>query len=357
MTAESMPRRLDLLFGTLIEITGQVVGEDLPDGMIRSVLRCAIDAFELRGAWLAVPWDGGPWIQYTARRGALRGGSDGFERQTLESLGGAAQRAFRRCETVELPGEEGPHLLIPLREGREAVGVLGLWGRAPGTMGEETRRLAQVLADAAGVALRVGERHRAIERMGLTDALTGAFNYRYLLEAVAHEIERARRFGDRFSLLMLDVDNLKAYNDVHGHLQGSQVLRRVSELARSQLRGVDVLGKYGGDEFVIVLPQALREGALQVAERIRRSIEEHPFPGEEVSGRITSSLGVSTFPDDGATVEELIDHADVALYRAKRLGRNQVAPWIEQTSWPRSNLRWAAIAADGADAGDGPGEG
>src|SRR5262245_36834714 len=103
MTADCLPRRLDLLFGTLIEITGQVVGEDVPDGMIRSVLRCAIEAFELRGAWLAVPWEEGPWVQYTARREALRGESDGFERKTLESLDGPAQRAFRRCETVEPP--------------------------------------------------------------------------------------------------------------------------------------------------------------------------------------------------------------------------------------------------------------
>jgi diguanylate cyclase (GGDEF)-like protein len=203
------------------------------------------------------------------------------------------------------------------------------------------------------VALLAAEKHRAVETLGLTDALTGTYNYRYLLEALGREIERARRFEEKLSVLMLDMDNLKAYNDSHGHLRGSQVLRRVAQVARGELRAMDIIAKYGGDEFVIVLPQNGREGANLVAERVRRAIENHPFPGEEVSGRITSSLGIAVYPEDGQTVEDLIDRADQALYRAKGMGRNRVSAGVEDEA------AWAAkvsLDADRPSDGTVPGE-
>ena len=382
MTADGLSRQLDLLFGAMVEITGHVVGEGLPDTIIHRALTCAIEVFPVRGAFILSAWEDRELVKYTARRGALRDRSSLVEKRILPALTGYAARAFDRREEVAiarigteagleaglseecdlLPGvRDGALLLEPMRDGRELAGLLGLLGRGEELLAPESRRFAAVLADHVGVALRGAAKHRAVETLGLTDALTGAYNYRYLLEALAREIERARRFEETLAILMLDMDNLKAYNDVHGHLRGSQVLRRAAQVARGELRSMDIMAKYGGDEFVIVLPQNGRAGANLVAERVRRAIENHPFPGEEISGRITSSLGIAVYPEDGDSVEDLIDRADQALYRAKRLGRNRVSAGVEDEGvWPLEGPgadHPAAVKAETDRAPDGPSPG
>jgi diguanylate cyclase (GGDEF)-like protein len=163
------------------------------------------------------------------------------------------------------------------------------------------------------------------EELSITDGLTGVYNYRYLRSALDKEVARARRFREKFAIIMLDVDHLKEYNDVHGHLRGSEVLRRLAQVVMGELRTSDVIAKYGGDEFVIILPQTDREGARTLAERIRAAVEVHEFPGEEEGMRITSSMGIAQFPEDGELTRDLLESADNALYDAKRSGRNRVA--------------------------------
>ncbi|HMB70803.1 MAG TPA: GGDEF domain-containing protein, partial [bacterium] len=148
---------------------------------------------------------------------------------------------------------------------------------------------------------------------------------RYLRSALDREVARARRFREDFSIIMLDVDHLKSYNDIHGHLQGSEVLRRLAQVVMGELRASDVLAKYGGDEFVVILPQTERDGARTVAERIRAAVEAHEFPGEGDGMKITTSMGISQFPEDGETTRELLEFADNSLYQAKRTGRNRVS--------------------------------
>jgi diguanylate cyclase (GGDEF)-like protein len=123
---------------------------------------------------------------------------------------------------------------------------------------------------------------------------------------------------------MLDVDNLKAYNDQHGHLRGSEVLRLLAQILVRDGRSIDLVAKYGGDEFVVILPQTTREGACVLAERIKSSVEGTAFP-RVGAGVITVSMGVATYPDSGATAGELLEAADVALYAAKQAGRNRVS--------------------------------
>src|SRR5262249_38211969 len=136
------------------------------------------------------------------------------------------------------------------------------------------------------------------------------------------EMKRAARFGQELSLVMLDVDNLKDYNDRHGHLRGSSVLKRVARLLAEQVRSFDLIAKYGGDEFTLILPQTGREGALAVAERMRMAVAAHAFPLAP-PGNITISLGVASFPVDARDGRELLRAADAALYRAKQEGRNR----------------------------------
>jgi diguanylate cyclase (GGDEF)-like protein len=137
------------------------------------------------------------------------------------------------------------------------------------------------------------------------------------------EIKRARRFGQHFSYVMLDVDNLKSYNDERGHLSGSQALKEIADLITATCREIDLVYKYGGDEFGILLPQTDVAGAAKVTQRVLRAVAEHSFNSEK-PGLLTCSAGISSFPRDGHSVRDLISAADKALYQAKRSGKNLV---------------------------------
>jgi diguanylate cyclase (GGDEF)-like protein len=216
-------------------------------------------------------------------------------------------------------------LLVGLKMRDEPPAALSLHRFAGEEFGEEERNLAHSTAPLCASALDNLRRFGRAEELSITDGLTAVYNYRYLRSALDKEVARARRFGEVFSLIMLDVDHLKEYNDVHGHLRGSEVLRRLAQVVLSELRSADIAAKYGGDEFVIILPQTDRRGACTLAERIRGSVEAHSFPGEEGGMRITTSIGIAQFPDDGEASRELLEAADAALYAAKRRGRNRVA--------------------------------
>lgn len=217
-------------------------------------------------------------------------------------------------------------LLVGLRMQDEPPAVLGLH-RFGGTPFEEADHArAKALAPLFGAAIDNLRRFSRAEELSITDGLTGVYNYRYLRSALDKEVARCKRFREEFSIIMLDVDHLKEYNDVHGHLQGSEVLRRLAQVVMGELRSADVVAKYGGDEFVIVLPQTHRAGAHVLAERIRAAIEAYEFPGEEGDMKITSSMGVAKFPEDGEFTRDLLEAADIALYEAKRSGRNRVSP-------------------------------
>ncbi len=166
-----------------------------------------------------------------------------------------------------------------------------------------------------------------LEQLARTDGLTGLHNHRAFQEALSFELERARRTQRPLSLLMLDVDHFKAYNDTHGHPGGDRVLRLVAQTLQENLRTVDVVARYGGEEFVILLLETSGMDAQLVAEKLRLAIANVDFEGAERSqpgGRLTISLGLASFPLQATTGEALLALADAALYRAKHAGRNQV---------------------------------
>ncbi|HWU38819.1 MAG TPA: diguanylate cyclase [Candidatus Acidoferrum sp.] len=165
-----------------------------------------------------------------------------------------------------------------------------------------------------------------LQQKTIQDDLTTAFNRRYLDAYLDEELERDRRYGRAFSILFFDLDHLKEVNDRHGHLAGSRVLREVAQLIQSKLRKSDRIFRYGGDEFVVTLPETGAEGALRVAHRLRRAVRSHHFLAAEglVVG-LTASFGVATFPHDGSSQEELIRSADQAMYRVKTHTRDGVA--------------------------------
>ncbi len=178
----------------------------------------------------------------------------------------------------------------------------------------------------AGLAIAAAQRHtrEAAIRLSTTDSLTGLGNRAYFFNVVEREIQRSRRFGREFCLLMMDLDGLKSINDRFGHYQGDLVLRGVAHVIRSALRGVDLAARYGGDEFVALLPETDPSGAFVVAEKIRSGAIEMVVESEGQTVRTSLSTGVVTYPADGRTADELLIAADQAMYAAKQLGKNRV---------------------------------
>ena len=165
-----------------------------------------------------------------------------------------------------------------------------------------------------------------LKYLATRDALTGLFNRRYFFEALELELSRCRRHGRAFSLLFLDLDHFKHYNDAKGHPAGDGLLSGLAEVITKTSRNTTIAARYGGEEFILLVPETPKDGAHIFAERLRKSVEEHPFSGRESQplGRVTLSIGVCTFPEDGSDCETLIARADEAMYKAKANGRNRV---------------------------------
>lgn len=173
---------------------------------------------------------------------------------------------------------------------------------------------------------RLLSENAALRQENYRDDLTSAHNRRYLDRILEEELERSRRYGHPFSILFLDLDHLRFVNDAYGHLAGSRVLIEVADVIRKNLRRVDQVFRFGGDEFVATLPETERRGAYRVASRLRRAIKEHPFlveEGKEVS--LTASIGIATYPEDGDNGEGLLRRADEAMYLVKETTRDGVA--------------------------------
>jgi diguanylate cyclase (GGDEF)-like protein len=264
-------------------------------------------------------------------------------------------------------------LLVPLVFKDEAIGCLELVEkRYARHFGTEERELAVTMAALAAVAIQNARLYGDVEHLAITDGLTGLYNHRYFYDRLAQEVARAQRYDLPLSLLMIDIDDFKAYNDRSGHRAGDALLRQLGVVLRSQTRQqVDLVARYGGEEFAVILPSTGVAGAARAGERLRDAINDgglagieaadevptHPDararttgadPGGDsgaahavgerirstVAGQsfgttdqlpvITVSVGVASLPEHATTADALVDQADAALYRAKRLGKNRV---------------------------------
>jgi diguanylate cyclase (GGDEF)-like protein len=343
-----LSERLDLVFSTFIEVTGLITTGASISRITTPILSCTCKILGGKGAFAIIDHKGTLTRIFHRPGRGKRHASTSTEAIEMDV---ATHKIYRTRKVAFLPDaleqnklETVHSCLRKVRGTGVVIGGLEYQGGKAGVMGvitgkgyeptEEDLGLLEILMRQAGTAIKNAEEFERTHMLSITDGLTGAYNYRFLIDAIAKEINRAQRFSEVFSILMLDVDGLKEYNDVHGHLGGSDVIKRVSRISASCLRAVDMLCKYGGDEFVIVLPRTAKKGAAIAAERLRKGIERHCFPGEDVTGEITASLGIATYPEDGITVTELISRSDQALYSAKRHGRNKV--WLSGSKKPYS---------------------
>jgi diguanylate cyclase (GGDEF)-like protein len=222
-------------------------------------------------------------------------------------------------------GKPAPHdsqLEIPLQAGRHSFGSLVLYAPA---FDVEERMTAVSLAAHAAVGLDNARLHRIVERQALVDGLTGLANRRHCEEVLAAEVSRSERFGTELAVVAVDLDDFKRVNDRHGHPCGDFVLRELAIVLRETLREIDVAARWGGEEFLLVLPGTNQAGALRLAERVRLALAERTLLAPDGSGiDVTASLGVANHRR-GQREAELVADADAALYEAKRAGKNRVS--------------------------------
>lgn len=217
-------------------------------------------------------------------------------------------------------------IVVPLVVQDRLVGVVRALKLGIAAYTEDHFRFAQTLSLQAALAIAAAEAHAEIRRLSVTDELTGAYNVRHVMQRLREEMEFAKRHDDSVSLLVLDGDAMKMVNDQFGHAEGNRVLVEITASMRAVLRVSDVLGRFGGDEFLVVLPRTSLPDALVTAERLRLAIatrEHRNSWGEPI--RATVSIGVATYPAHAASADDLFRVADRALYKAKQNGRNRVS--------------------------------
>jgi len=264
---------------------------------------------------------------------------------------GIAGRVFEQGVPILIDGEErlrdyalAPKPLfktascisMPLKISGETIGILNLSDKVSGdSFTEEDLMTLSPFAMLAAILLRLSSCYKTSEKMrelSITDPLTGLFNRRYFDVRLEEEFQRARRYGLLFSLAIMDIDDFKVYNDTEGHLAGDQVLREIALIMNNSIRANDILVRFGGEEFAIIMPQTAKEESFNVLERIRNNMYTlmipalRRFPGK----KLTISTGIAMFPECGEPVENVIICADRALYKGKMQGKNRTVLWTPE---------------------------
>ena len=236
------------------------------------------------------------------------------------------ERDFR-FKGLDLHSVEGRCFLVsPLL----MTGLVRVESRQEDLFDTEDQRLLESFLGMSLLALENAKLFRETEELAITDGLTKLLLRRTLMERLEEELRRADRDHMPLAALLLDIDHFKQVNDRFGHPTGAQVLRIIAQIVKYSVRDVDLCGRYGGEEFVVVLPATSQTGAIKVAERIREAVAEHCFSlGGQEASHLTVSLGVACYPDDAKELETLIANADLALYRSKQDGRNRVRTYAQ----------------------------
>jgi len=223
--------------------------------------------------------------------------------------------------------------LVFIRNAGKITGIVATFNEAGETLPPITSKKRNIifLLERSEQALRNAEAYNQAKNMLYIDDLTGLFNHRYLDIALERELKRVKRYRSNLALLFMDIDSFKTVNDRHGHLTGSRILSEMGALLKKSVREVDIIIRYGGDEFNIILIEATPETAESVAERIRKNIETHSFHSDSgIDIRITCSIGIACCPEDTMSKTELLEMADKAMYCGKTGGRNSVIKYDEK---------------------------
>lgn len=304
-----------------------------------ATLSLTVSGLLVRRSWSLLLWDEAAGvIRVEAAGGEHSVAVKGFELKAGEGLSGAVFSSGKEASDAKAGNdpsvvrrfgpEAGNRGLIgfPLLARNRVIGVLEIFiaDAVDDALSPEERGLAVGLAELAAMALDNAVNYERVTRLTLTDEHTGLFNARHLKSLLGKELERARRYRHPLSGIFIDLDHFKSINDTHGHSVGSSLLREAGELLVSSVRQLDVVHRYGGDEFVVILIETGGKGARIVADRIRAAFDRQVFLKERsLAVKLTASIGVASFPEHAASAEGLLAAADAAMYEAK-VTRNTV---------------------------------
>jgi len=339
---EQLNRRMSET-STLYEAAGILTSQLALSDVLATVLRLAGELFQAPASSVRLIDDSGERLELAAHTGL---GDEYCQRGPVPLGSSAAGRAALSCEPVHildasqddvyLKGELLAHeglsslLCLPLIVRGRCIGVMTLYHRRPRLYEPEELRFLSTFAGTVSIAVDNARLYGEQTRLAVTDGLTGLFNHKHFHEELAAEVNRARRYGHPISVILVDIDRFKAYNDAWGHQAGDALLRTLAGIFKAAARENDLVARYGGEEFVFVLPQADKRQATAFAKRLCRTVERQHCEGEEIlpGGHLTVSIGVAAYPEDVMQATDLVARADAALYRAKNLGRNQVQAWL-----------------------------
>ena len=310
---------LDKLYGTIVEYATNLM--DTPSG--------SLTIFEERRGEMFLA--------------ASKGFSKGFSKKKRWKVrqGGLTSFILNHEEPLAIPDiaryprfdnpimvKEGIRSLMasPLRAEGRIMGILYVddFKRREYTTHEIS--LLSLLSTYAAMAIEQTKLLESTRLLAITDGLTGLYNHRHFRQQLNLEISRAGRYSRSLSLMMIDIDYFKRYNDTNGHLKGNEVLKDLARILKDMSREVDIVARYGGEEFAIIMPETERRKAKMLSERLRKKIESHPFENgrKQPNKKLTISIGVASCPENASKAAQLIETADKALYEAKRGGRNSV---------------------------------
>lgn len=236
-------------------------------------------------------------------------------------------QAHPRFKPMEgLDDDAGSMVCAPFKGRGQVIGVINAYRLNGEVFDEASYELLVAAAGQIGMALENARLFEETKTLAITDGMTSLYNYRYFTERLNEEVERAKRYKRELSLIMLDIDFFKQYNDAHGHPEGDWLLRALSGILKGVMRNSDIIARYGGEEFVVILPETNKDMAVSAAEKLRKAVETKDFEGGETQpgGRVTISIGVASYSEELKTADELVKNADNALYRAKEEGKNRV---------------------------------
>jgi len=219
---------------------------------------------------------------------------------------------------------------LPLISCDEAIGVLNITNKAGGGFDEEDIEILSAIANQAAMIIEKAD----LYQLAITDELTGLYVRRFFYRRLEEEFRRHKRYNNQFSLLMIDIDFFKRFNDTYGHAVGDEVLKGVARTLVAQCREIDVVSRHGGEEFVILMPETINQGAASAAERLRQAVEELQVEHGGEMLQVTISVGIHHTEEGLASGTELLQRADIALYQAKHQGRNRVISWEEGMAFP-----------------------
>jgi diguanylate cyclase (GGDEF)-like protein len=318
---------------TLRQVGLELAAELDLDQVLERVLRCLKEAVPFHRAMILLV------EKEEVRVGAVEGealpAADVLNRKLKNYL--LVQQMSGSPETVRVPVAHGDHpsdalvpldaasfMAVPLIHNQKLTGCLVLESRRPGQYDVAEQIMTEAVASQAAIAIQNAALFQKVREQALTDPLTGVYNRRYFFEMGNLEIEQARRSGRGLGVILLDLDHFKQVNDTYGHLAGDQILAQVAHILREQVRSSDVICRYGGEEFAVLLPEINMMGALQVAERLNQEIYRTSVTSRKGEVRVSVSMGVAMLDAETHTIDDMLHQADRALYAAKQAGRNCV---------------------------------